>query len=203
MLFVLIILGHDRRRLVHMAVTGHPTAAWTAQQLRNAFPETEAPGYLLHDGDAVFADVAATIAAMNIQAVRTAPRSPWHNAFVERVIRSIRRECLDHVIVVKAAGCSVCSPSLQLLPHAVMNASLARQGCADPTAARATVGRRHRSDAAGWRAPSSLRSRGSLAAGRCPRLATSKTAPPPCISTPTAHFLRRLSGIALSTAHRD
>jgi transposase InsO family protein len=104
LLFVLIIVGHDRRRIVHVAVTEHPTAAWTAQQLRNALPEDQAPGYLLHDRDAVFADVANTIAAMNIRAVRTAPRSPWQNAYVERVIGSIRRECLDHVIVLSAPG---------------------------------------------------------------------------------------------------
>jgi transposase InsO family protein len=103
LLFVLVILGHDRRQLVHVAVTAHPTAAWTAQQLRNAFPD-QAPGYLLHDRDAVFADVATTIAAMNIRAVRTAPRSPWQNAYVERVIGSIRRECLDHFIVVNATA---------------------------------------------------------------------------------------------------
>jgi putative transposase len=104
LLFVLVILAHSRRRVVHVAVTEHPTAAWTAQQLRNAFPENEAPGYLLHDRDAVFADVAATIAGMNIQTVRTAPRSPWQNAYVERVIGSIRRECLDHLIALNAAG---------------------------------------------------------------------------------------------------
>ena len=104
LLFVLVILGHDRRRIVHVAVTDHPTAAWTAQQLRNALPESEAPRYLLHDRDTVFADVSTTIAAMNIQEVRTAPRSPWQNAYVERVIGSIRRECLDHVIAVSAAG---------------------------------------------------------------------------------------------------
>ena len=104
LLFVLVILAHDRRRIVHVAVTEHPTAAWTAQQLRNAFSENEAPRYLLHDRDSVFADVATTIAGMNTQAVRTAPRSPWQNAYVERVIGSIRRECLDHVIVMNAAG---------------------------------------------------------------------------------------------------
>jgi putative transposase len=104
LLFVLIILAHNRRRIVHVAVTDHPTAAWTAQQLRNAFPDHDAPGYLLHDRDAVFAAVATTIAGMNIQAVRTAPRAPWQNAYVERVIGSIRRECLDHVIVVNAVG---------------------------------------------------------------------------------------------------
>ena len=104
LLFVLVILAHDRRRIVHVAVTEHPTAAWTAQQLRNAFPENEAPRYLLHDRDSVFADVATTIGGMNTQAIRTAPRSPWQNAYVERVIGSIRRECLDHMIVVNAAG---------------------------------------------------------------------------------------------------
>jgi transposase InsO family protein len=104
LLFVLVILAHDRRRLVHVAVTDHPTAAWTAQQLRNAFSENDAPRYLLHDRDSVFADVATTIAGMNTDAVRTAPRSPWQNAYVERVIGSIRCECLDHVIVMNAAG---------------------------------------------------------------------------------------------------
>ena len=104
LLFVLVILAHERRRIVHVAVTDHPTAAWTAQQLRNAFSENDAPRYLLHDRDSVFADVATTIAAMNSHAIRTAPRSPWQNSYVERVIGSIRRECLDHVIVMNAAG---------------------------------------------------------------------------------------------------
>jgi putative transposase len=104
LLFVLVILAHDRRRIVHVAVTDHPTAAWTAQQLRNAFPDHEAPRYLLHDRDSTFAAVATTIACMKIETVRTAPRSPWQNAYVERVIGSIRRECLDHVIVVNAVG---------------------------------------------------------------------------------------------------
>ena len=71
LLFVLVILAHDRRRIVHVAVTDHPTAAWTAQQLRNAFSEKDAPKYLLHDRDSVFADVATTIAGMNTAAVRT------------------------------------------------------------------------------------------------------------------------------------
>ena len=104
LLFVLVILEHDRRQIGHVAVTEHPTAAWTAQQLRIAFSENETPRYLLHDRDWVFADVATTIAGMNTQGVRTAPRSPWQNAYVERVIGSIRRECLDHVIVVNVAG---------------------------------------------------------------------------------------------------
>jgi len=104
LLFVLVILAHDRRRIVHVAITEHPTAAWTAQQLRNAFPENASPRYLLHDRDSVFANVATTLGAMSTQAIRTAPRSPWQNAYVERVIGSIRRECLDHIIVMNAEG---------------------------------------------------------------------------------------------------
>jgi putative transposase len=104
LLFVLVVLAHDRRRIVHVAITEQPTAAWTAQQLRNALPENEAPTFLLYDRDSVFADVATTINAMNIEAVRTAPRSPWQNAYVERVIGSIGRECLDHLIVVNGVA---------------------------------------------------------------------------------------------------
>lgn len=104
LLFVLVVLAHDRRRIVHAAVTAHPTAAWTAQQLRNAFPDDRAPKYLIHDRDGAFAAVATTIAHMNIDTVRTAPRSPWQNTYVERVIGSIRRECLNHVIVFNEAG---------------------------------------------------------------------------------------------------
>jgi putative transposase len=81
LLFVLVILAHDRRRVVHVAVTEHPTSAWTAQQLRNAFPDDACPSYLLHDRDAVFTGVASTVAAMGIQDVVTAPRSPWQIAY--------------------------------------------------------------------------------------------------------------------------
>ena len=104
LLFVLVILAHERRRVVQIAVTDQPTAAWTAQQFRNAFPNEDCPSYLLHDRDSAFTGIAHTIAAMHIQAVVTAPRSPWQNAYVERFIGSIRRECLDHVIVLSAAG---------------------------------------------------------------------------------------------------
>jgi putative transposase len=103
-LFVLVILAHERRRVVHIAVTDHPTSAWTAQQLRNAFSNEECPSYLLHDRDCAFAGIAGTIDAMQIEEVVTVPRSPWQNAYVERFIGSIRRECLDHVTVLSAAG---------------------------------------------------------------------------------------------------
>jgi putative transposase len=102
LLFVLVILAHDRRRIVHVAVTEHPTAAWTAQQLRNAFPEDQAPRYLLQDRDTAFTNAMSTIGTTQIHEVLTAPRS-WQNAYVERVIGSFRRECLDHVIVLNGA----------------------------------------------------------------------------------------------------
>jgi transposase InsO family protein len=89
---LLVALAHDRRRIVHIAVTDHPTVAWAAQQRRNAFPDDQAPRYLLRDRDGAFAAVANTAACMNIDALRTAPRCPWQNAYVERVIGSIRRE---------------------------------------------------------------------------------------------------------------
>jgi putative transposase len=104
LLFVLVILAHDRRRIIHAHATAHPTAGWIAQQLRNAFPADQAPRYLVHDRDGAFAEVATTVAGMHVEAVRTAPRSPWQNAHVERLIGSIRRECLDHVIVVNEVG---------------------------------------------------------------------------------------------------
>jgi transposase InsO family protein len=104
LLFVLVILAHDRRRIVHLAVTAQPTAVWVAQQLRNAFPDNQAPRYLAHDRNGAFADAATTVAGMHVTAVRTAPRSPWQIACVERLNGSIRRECLDHVIVFDEAG---------------------------------------------------------------------------------------------------
>jgi transposase InsO family protein len=102
--FVLVLLAHDRRRIRHVAVTAHPTAAWTAQQLREAFPWDEEPRYLLHDRDHAFDRLRSTAKAMGIEEVLTALRAPWQNAFVERFIGSARRECFDHVIVFNETG---------------------------------------------------------------------------------------------------
>jgi len=100
LLFGFLILRHDRRELVHVNVTDHPTAAWTIQQLVESFPEETAPKYLLRDRDAIYGDVfARRVKGMGIREVLIAPRAPWQNPFAERVIGSIRRECLDHVIV--------------------------------------------------------------------------------------------------------
>lgn len=104
LLFVLVLLAHDRRRIRHVAVTAHPTAAWTAQQLREAFPWDEMPRFLIHDRDHAFDRLGTTAKAMGIEEVLTAPRAPWQNAFVERFNGSARRECLDHVIVFSEAG---------------------------------------------------------------------------------------------------
>lgn len=100
MLFVLVILAHDRRRVVHFNVTEHPTEQWTAQQIVEAFPWDEAPRYLLRDRDSIYgAQFPRRVHSLGIEEVITAPRSPWQNPFAERLIGSIRRDCLDHVIV--------------------------------------------------------------------------------------------------------
>jgi putative transposase len=99
-LYVFLVLAHDRRRIVHFAVTAHPTAEWTAQQLREAFPWDTAPRLLLRDRDRIFGhEFVEQIKAMGIEEVLSAPRSPWQRAYVERLIGTIRRECLDYVIV--------------------------------------------------------------------------------------------------------
>jgi transposase InsO family protein len=97
---VFLVLAHDRRRILHFSVTRHPTAEWTGQQLRNAFPFDQLPRYLLRDRDAIYGrDFREQVREIGIEEVLSAPRSPWQRAYVERVIGSIRRECLDHVIV--------------------------------------------------------------------------------------------------------
>jgi transposase InsO family protein len=99
-LFVLLILAHERRRIVHFHITEHPTAPWTAQQMVDAFPWNEAPRYLLRDRDQIYGtSFRQRVQHMGIEEVLIAPRSPWQNPYVERLIGSIRRECLDHVIV--------------------------------------------------------------------------------------------------------
>jgi putative transposase len=99
-LFVLIVLAHHRRKVVHFNVTAHPTAQWTAQQLVEAFPWETAPKYLLRDRDAVYGTgFQQRAASLAMEQALTAPRSPWQNPYAERVIGSIRRDCLDHVMV--------------------------------------------------------------------------------------------------------
>jgi len=99
-LYVFIVLGHDRRKIIHFNVTTNPTAQWATQQIRQAFPEESAPGFLIRDNDGIYGHAfRRQLEAMGIRDVRTAYRSPWQNAYAERAIGSIRRECLDHMIV--------------------------------------------------------------------------------------------------------
>ena len=157
-LYVFLVLAHDRRRIVHFNVTAHPTAEWTGQQLREAFPFDQVPRYLLRDRDGIFGrEFRTDVAAMGIKEVLSTPRSPWERAFVERVIGTIRRECLDHVDRLQ--------PSLFVPAHEIFPGVLSR--VPDPpvpgkgragTEARATVGTRSRCrDTASWRASSPVR----------------------------------------------
>jgi putative transposase len=104
LLFVFVVLRHDRRELLHLNVTEHPTAVWTARQILEVFPNETAPRYLLRDRDAVYGECfTRCLANMGIREVIIAPTAPWQNPFVERVIGSIRRECLDHCLILNEA----------------------------------------------------------------------------------------------------
>jgi hypothetical protein len=99
-LFVLVVLSHHRRRILHANVTAHPTAEWAAQQVVDAFPDDTVPRWMHRDRDHIYGGAfQRRVAGMGIAEVVSAPASPWQNPYVERVIGSIRRECLDHVIV--------------------------------------------------------------------------------------------------------
>jgi putative transposase len=101
LLYVLIILIPARRRVVHFNVSSKPSSAWVSQQLREAFPFDTAPRHLIHDRDSIFGDaVGRCFTGLNVEEVAIAPRSPGHNPYVERLIGSIRRELLNHVLVI-------------------------------------------------------------------------------------------------------
>jgi transposase InsO family protein len=100
-LYVWVVLRHERRRVVYFNVTAHPTSTWVAQQLREAFPFDQAPCYLIRDRDGAYGDAFRRCAqSLGIEEVLSAPQNPWQNAFAERVIGTIRHDCLDHLIVI-------------------------------------------------------------------------------------------------------
>jgi transposase InsO family protein len=100
-LYVLVLVAHGRRELVHLAVTAHPTAAWVWRQVINATPWGRTPAHLVRDRDAVYgADFARRAAGLGIRTLLTPVRAPRANAVAERLVGTLRRECLDHVIVV-------------------------------------------------------------------------------------------------------
>jgi transposase InsO family protein len=104
LLYGLVILGHERRRLIGFGVTAYPTAEWIARQVTDAFPWDEAPRYLIRDRDGAFGPAyTRRVRAMGIRDRPTAARSPWQNGHAERLIGSIRRDCLDHVVVFSEA----------------------------------------------------------------------------------------------------
>jgi transposase InsO family protein len=99
-LYCFFVIAHDRRRILHCNVTRHPTSAWVVQQLREAFPDDSAPGYLLFDRGSNFnEEVISTIKTFGIEPKRTSPHSPWQNGVAERWVGNCRRDLLDHVIV--------------------------------------------------------------------------------------------------------
>jgi putative transposase len=145
-LFVLVVLAHHRRRVLHFNVTEHPTADWTAQQIVNTFPDDTAPSYLLRDRDTIYGDsFRHRVKAMQIQEVLTAARSPWQNPFGERLIGSIRRECLDHVLVLSERHRRrILTRYFAYYHHS--RTPLTRQGCAGREARRAAGGREGRAN---------------------------------------------------------
>jgi transposase InsO family protein len=99
-LFAFLVVGHGRRQLLWFAVTRHPTAEWLAQQIVEAFPWDTAPAYLVRDNDAAYGQAfRRRIRAMGIRDRPISPRSPWQNPYAERLIGTLRRDCLDHVLI--------------------------------------------------------------------------------------------------------
>jgi len=146
----MIILAHDRRQIVRAAVTEHPNAAWLSRQVTEAFPWDTAPRYLLRDRDASYGSYFCNrVKAMGIKEVVTAPRSPWRNAYVERVIGSIRRECLGHIVIFNERHLRRVLSSVSRLLPTHSNASVARQGLPRPPSDHA------RQDRKGGRDPTS------------------------------------------------
>jgi transposase InsO family protein len=120
LLYAFVIVRLDRRELVWINVASNPTAEWVARQITKAFPWEEAPGYMIRDRDRIYGRIVTRrLRAMGIRDKPIAPASPWQNGFVERLIRSIRRECLDHIVVFGKA---------HLLPNlAILRALLQRR----------------------------------------------------------------------------
>src|SRR5262245_9618841 len=102
-MLVLVLLSHHRRRVIHFNVTEHPTAEWAAPQVIDAFPEQTPPRSLLRDRDSINSDTfRRRVVGMGITEVVSSPASPWQNPYVERLIGSVRRDCLNHVIIFNA-----------------------------------------------------------------------------------------------------
>ena len=161
-LFVLVVLAHHRRRIVHFNVTEHPTAQWTAQQIVDAFPNDTAPSYLLRDRDTIYGHAfRQRVKDMGIRQVLTAPQSPWQNPFAERLIGSIRRECLNHILVLSDA--TGAAPGLRTSRTITApEPTSPREGCAGRQAHRASRDGPDRKDSRTRWPASSISSAGGL-----------------------------------------
>jgi transposase InsO family protein len=158
LLYVMLILAHDRRKIVRFDVNLHPTAGWLSRQITEAFPWDTAPRYLLRDRDASYGRYfRSRVKAMGITEVITAPRSPWQNAYVERVIGSIRRECLDHVVIFNERHLRRVLFVLNRILPPNEDASCTRQGLPRLPPGHTTQNRKGRRHAESRRLASSLR----------------------------------------------
>jgi transposase InsO family protein len=123
----LLIMGHGRRQVIWFGVTTHPTAEWIANQITEACGWEQLPRYLIRDRDGAYGEVfIRRIRSMGIRDQPTSPRSPWQNGYAERLIGSIRRECLDHVVVL--GECHLRQPAAVVQWRA--HASILGEGCA-------------------------------------------------------------------------
>jgi len=143
LLFVFVVIGHHRRHAIHFNVTSHPTAEWTARQLAEAFPWDSAPRYLLHDRDCIYgATFHQRVSEMGILEVLTAARSPWQNAYAERFIGSLRRECLDHLIIFKESSLKrILKTYFEYYEHSRTHLSLDKDAPASRTIQHPELGR--------------------------------------------------------------
>jgi putative transposase len=133
LLFVMLIIAHDRRKIVRFDVTQHPTAGWLSRQVTEAFPWDTAPWFLLRDRDASYGEVfSKRVKAMGIAEVITAARSPGQNPCVERLIGSIRRECLDHFIVFNERHLRRVLSSYEYYYHRTRTHLSSRKDCPEP-----------------------------------------------------------------------
>ena len=161
-LFILVVLAHHRRRVVHFNVLEHPTAAWSAQQIVDAFPNDTAPAYLLRDRDSIYGPAfRQRVRGMGIGEVLTAPSSPRQNPFAERLIGSIRHECLDQGLVLHEPHLGESDMLLRVLSRHP-DSPLARDRCARRAADRAAGRGPGRADSRSRRPASSIRPAGGL-----------------------------------------
>ena len=129
LLYAFVIVRLDRRELIWINATANPTAEWVARQITEAFPWDEAPHYLIRDRDRIYGSVVTRrLRAMDIRDKPTAPASPWQNGFAERLIGSIRRECVDHIIVLGEAHLRRILKFLCQILQPCQNASIPEQG---------------------------------------------------------------------------